>query len=73
MIFTTKLINFFNKFRSIIFQCAVIIGNAQNELKDQIKLKAFELYRHQFPGLTVITFDELFDKTRQLIKLLESE
>jgi len=51
-------------------QCAVIIGNSK-ELDDNKKIKAFELFRHQFPGLNVITFDELFDKTRQLIDLLE--
>lgn len=60
-------------FDSLNPQCAVIIGNAKNELDDQTKLKAFELYRHQFQGLTVITFDELFDKTKQLIKLLEGK
>ena len=60
-------------FDSINPQCAVIVGNAQRELDNQSKIKAFELFRHQFPGLTVFTFDELFDKTRQLIKLLESE
>ena len=60
-------------FDSLNPQCAVIIGNAKRELDDQTKTKAFELYRHQFPGLTVITFDELFDKTRQLIKLLEGK
>lgn len=60
-------------FDSLNPQCAVIIGNAKNELDNQMKLKAFELYRHQFQGLTVITFDELFDKTRKLIKLLEGE
>lgn len=60
-------------FDSLNPQCAVILGNAGVELKDPAKTKAFELYRHQFPGLTVITFDELFDKTRQLISLLESE
>ncbi|MEJ1356637.1 MAG: Shedu immune nuclease family protein [Candidatus Sedimenticola sp. (ex Thyasira tokunagai)] len=53
-------------------QCAVIIGNAKSELDHQSKIKSFELFRHQFPGLLVITFDELFNKTRQLIKLLES-
>lgn len=53
-------------------QCAVIIGNAQDELNHQEKTKSFELFRNQFPGLAIITFDELFDKTRQLIALLES-
>lgn len=60
-------------FDSLNPQCAVIIGNAHRELDHQTKIKAFELFRHQFPGLTVFTFDELFDKTRHLIKLLESE
>lgn len=59
-------------FDSLNPQCAVIIGNSKTELDSQDKIKAFELYRHQFPGLTVITFDELFDKTRKLIALLES-
>jgi len=53
-------------------QCVVIIGNAGAELNHQSKTKSFELFRHQFTGLQVITFDELFSKTRQLINLLES-
>lgn len=57
---------------SINPQCAVIIGNASVELDDSSKIKSFELFRHQFPGLLVITFDELFNKTRQLISLLEN-
>lgn len=53
-------------------QCAVIIGNAGVQLNHKSKTKSFELFRHQFPGLLVITFDELFNKTRQLINLLEN-
>jgi len=53
-------------------QCAVIIGTTE-QLDDQGKIKAFELYRHQFPGLTIIPFDELFDRTRKLVELLEAE
>jgi len=60
-------------FDSLNPQCAVIIGNTKNELHDHEKIKAFELYRHQFPGLTVITFDELFDKTKKLMNLLEGK
>ena len=37
----------------------------------KLKTKSFELFRHQIPGVLVITFDELFSKTRQLIALLE--
>ena len=53
-------------------QCAVIIGNGEVELDNKSKTKSFELFRHQIPGLLVITFDELFNKTRQLINLLEN-
>ncbi|WP_328591540.1 Shedu immune nuclease family protein [Methylotetracoccus oryzae] len=53
-------------------QCAVIIGNTR-QLGDRQKTKAFELFRHQFPGLAVIPFDELFDKARKLVELLEQE
>jgi hypothetical protein len=53
-------------------QCAVIIGNSEHELNHQSKTKSFELFRHQFPGVTVITYDELFNKTRNLINLLEN-
>ena len=53
-------------------QCAVIIGNAEAELNNKSKTKSFELFRHQIPGVLVITFDELFSKTRQLINLLEN-
>jgi len=60
-------------FDSLNPQCAVIIGNAIKELDNSEKIKAFELYRHQFSGLIIITYDELFDKTKHLIKLLEGE
>lgn len=53
-------------------QCAVIIGSSQ-QLDTQDKRRAFELYRHQFPGLAVIPFDELFEKTRKLVELLEAK
>ena len=62
----------YDVFNSFNPQCAVIIGNAGVELNNESKTKSFELFRHQFPGLLVITFDELFNKTRQLINLLEN-
>ena len=61
-----------NLFDSFNPQCAVIIGNAGVQLDNKSKTKSFELFRHQFPSLLVITFDELFNKTRQLINLLEN-
>lgn len=53
-------------------QCAVIIGNT-GQLDQQAEIKAFELYRHQFPGVVIIPFDELFGKTGNLVALLEAE
>lgn len=53
-------------------QCAVIIGNGQGELDHQDKCKAFELFRNQLRDVTVITFDELFERTNSLIDLLEN-
>jgi hypothetical protein len=58
-------------FESFNPQCAVLLGNATNELNHQDKMKSFELFRHQFSGVLIITFDELFDKTRKLIRMLE--
>lgn len=52
--------------------CAVLLGNATDELNDQEKTKSFELLRHHMPGALITTFDELFDKTRQLIRMLEA-
>lgn len=61
-----------DSFESFNPQCAVILGNATNELSQQDKRKSFELFRHQIQGVLIITFDELFDKTRQLIQMLET-
>ena len=61
-----------DSFESFNPQCAVILGNASDELNQQDKRKSFELFRHQIPGVLIITFDELFDKTRQLIQMLET-
>lgn len=52
--------------------CAVIIGDAADELQEQEHRRSFELFRSQFPGVQIITFDELFAKTEKLINILES-
>ena len=53
-------------------RCAVVLGNASQELHDDDRRKSFELFRAQFPGVSIITFDELFSRTEQLVHLLES-
>jgi antiviral defense system Shedu protein SduA len=61
-----------NGFESFDPTCVVIIGNASDELKTPALRKSFELLRAQHRGVIVITFDELFGKTQQLIDVLEA-
>ena len=49
----------------------VIIGNTGELADDEDKLRSFELFRGQSGSVTVITYDELFAKTRRLIEVLE--
>lgn len=52
--------------------CIVIIGNSRKELVTKNKRKSFELFRRQFPGVEIITYDELIGRTDRLIYLLEN-
>lgn len=49
----------------------VLIGNAKVGLKDSIAKKCFELFRNQMSNVSIITFDELFEKASLLINTLE--
>jgi len=49
----------------------VIIGHAKRELKETNKLKSFELFRNQLSDVEVITYDELFERTKRLVDTLE--
>lgn len=59
-------------FESFDPACVVIVGNAKAQLETADRRKSFELLRGQHHGVRVITFDELFGKTEQLIDVLES-
>jgi hypothetical protein len=52
-------------------KCVVIIGHAKRELIDNDKIKSFELFRRQLSDIEVITYDELFDRTKRLVDTLE--
>ena len=53
-------------------KCVVVIGNAAAEFSGDIdKSKALELFRRNLTGITVVTFDELFQKTSDLVEILE--
>jgi hypothetical protein len=52
-------------------KAVVLIGNAREGLVGMDRRKSFELFRNQMSNVNVITFDELFEKTAQLINTLE--
>lgn len=56
---------------SFIPRCVVLIGHAGRELIDQEKRQGFELFRNQLKDVEVITYDEMVEKTRRLVHLLE--
>lgn len=51
-------------------QCMVIIGHSGRELNTKEKRKSFALYRKQLANVEIITYDELVQKTENLIKVL---
>jgi len=50
----------------------IIAGNANKELDDPQKVKSFDLFRNELSNVEIITFDELFQKIKFLITLLEN-
>mgnify|MGYP001615921967 CR=1 FL=1 len=50
----------------------LILGNASLELDDNNKLKSFELFRNGLSNVEIITFDELFEKIKQIVNILEN-
>lgn len=59
-------------FRASNPPCLVVIGNREQLISDD-EVEAFELYRGGLRDVQVVTFDELFEKTRMLICILEGE
>ena len=52
-------------------RCVVIVGNTA-EVRDDDKARAVELFRRHSSGVSIITFDELFEKTKRLVSVLEN-
>lgn len=52
-------------------RCVVLIGHAGKELADAARREAFELFRRQLADVEVITYDEMFERTRRLVRILE--
>jgi hypothetical protein len=51
--------------------CLVIAGHAERQLKTDDHCKSFELIRSGLKDVVVLTYDELFAKTRLLVEALE--
>jgi hypothetical protein len=53
-------------------RCIVLVGHARKQLAQHPqKQLALELFRNQLHDVQVISFDEMFDRTKRLAKLLE--
>lgn len=52
-------------------RCIVVIGHGAKQLKDPTRKQAFELFRRELSDVEVITYDEMFARTRRLIQILE--
>jgi len=50
--------------------CVVIVGNTK-ELDSPEKIKTFELFRRQFMGVDICTFDDIFSRVKRLKSILE--
>jgi hypothetical protein len=52
-------------------RCVVLIGHAKKELTEKRNRQAFELFRQQLVDVEIVTYDEMFERTRRLVKILE--
>ncbi|CAK2845209.1 Shedu protein SduA C-terminal domain-containing protein [Vibrio crassostreae] len=52
-------------------KCLVVIGNIDNEMTNLSKIKSLELFRGCLSGVQVITYDELFEKAKSVLELVE--
>ncbi|KAM3101528.1 Shedu immune nuclease family protein [Phormidesmis sp. 146-12] len=53
--------------------CIVISGHAGNELLDKYKRRSFELYRADHRNVQIVTYDEVFEKIKTLVEILEGK
>ena len=52
-------------------RCLVIAGNVTTELKNSHMRNSFELHRERLQGVTLMGYDELFERLRCMVTLLE--
>lgn len=51
--------------------CVVVIGNARRELNDPTRRRSFELFRRQLGDVHILTYDEMYERSSRLVKVLE--
>lgn len=57
-------------FRCFEPKCYIIAGNVENELDDNDKKRSFELLRNSLTHVTIVSYDELFDRLERLVTVL---
>ncbi|SIC78137.1 Uncharacterised protein [Mycobacteroides abscessus subsp. abscessus] len=50
--------------------CVVLIGNYASELDSEDRRRSFELYRASLNGVSIVTYDELFERLRKILDVL---
>ncbi|MBE4517058.1 MULTISPECIES: Shedu immune nuclease family protein [Vibrio] len=50
-------------------RCIVVIGNIQREMENPEMFKSFELFRNTLAGVEVVTYDELFQKSKDVLEI----
>ena len=53
--------------------CMVLIGNYGSELESSEKRRSFELYRSSLNGVSIVTYDELFDRLKKILDVLRGD
>jgi hypothetical protein len=53
-------------------RCVIIAGCAARQFTDDTHKRSFERFRERLAGVTVVTFDEVFERIRGLLALFES-
>lgn len=66
-----RLLHDYPDLEPFIPRSVVLIGHAQRELTDKLKRQAFEQFRRQLDDVEIITYDEMFERTRRLVRILE--
>ncbi|WP_196238085.1 Shedu immune nuclease family protein [Vreelandella sulfidaeris] len=60
-----------NGFSAFNPKCLVIAGTLESELQEGIQYKSFELFRNCSSNVEMLTYDELFQKSRDILDMVK--